>query len=42
VVYKGAPEKTPSAQFPATARKERVSDLSSLARKLEMQALEKK
>lgn len=42
MVYKATETRQPLEQFPMTARKERASDLSSLARKLEMQALEKK
>jgi hypothetical protein len=42
MVYKATETRQPLEQFPITARRERTSDLSSLARKLEMQALEKK
>jgi hypothetical protein len=41
-IYKNTPDSAAGAQFSAAARKERASDLSALARKLEMQALEKK
>lgn len=42
IVYNQKASIDPTSTYAATARKERVSDLSSLARKLEMQALEKK